>query len=190
MLRRLAIVATLSGLPGIAFAEDTMPQMDFHNPLTATQIIWMIVILIGLYLTLSNWALPSVAKVLETRAQMISRDLEAARSAKQAADSAIRDLTHAINHARNAAQAEIADAVAAAKTQAAKDAAVLTAQLDEKLAKAEAQVQAARNAALQAIQPVAQDAVQAMVNRLTGRQVDQASIQPLVRQAADAAGIN
>ena len=51
--RRLTAAAALSLLPAAALAE-TMPQMDFHNPLTTDQIFWMVVILVVLYVVLAR----------------------------------------------------------------------------------------------------------------------------------------
>ena len=44
-----------------------MPQLDFANPLTIAQIVWLAIIFFTLYLLLSRWALPQVAEVLEVR---------------------------------------------------------------------------------------------------------------------------
>jgi F-type H+-transporting ATPase subunit b len=77
MLRRLAAIAALSlsvaaTAPALALAGQTMPQMDFHNPLTVDQVWWMAVILVVLYVTLSRWGLPQIGKVLVTRASVIA----------------------------------------------------------------------------------------------------------------------
>lgn len=145
-----------------------MPQMDFHNPLTGEQVLWMVVILVVLYLLLARWGLPEMGKVLENRASVIARDLAAARSAKTAADQAVTQLNATMAQARNKAQAQIASAVAQAKAQAALNAAALAASLDAKLAASEAQIDAARAQAMAAIKPVAEVAASTMLSKLTG----------------------
>lgn len=145
-----------------------MPQMDFSNPLTTAQVLWMVVILVVLYVLLSRWALPGMGKVLENRAAVIKRDLAAARTAKTEADQAVAALNATMAQARSAAGAEIAQAVATAKAQAAAQAAAVSAALNAKLAASEAQIEAARVKAMAAIRPVAEEAAGAILQHLTG----------------------
>ncbi len=149
-----------------------MPQMDFHNPLTTTQVGWMVVILVVLYFTLSRWGLPQMGAVLENRAAVIARDLNAARAAKAEADRAVAALNATMKQARAQAQSEIANAIAEAKAKAMSEAAAAAARLDAQLAASEAQIATARQAAMAAIKPVAEDAAQTILARLTGQTAD------------------
>jgi F-type H+-transporting ATPase subunit b len=181
MIRRLTTAAFILlpaiAMPGMALAESsTMPQMDFKNPLTTDQIFWMVIILVGLYLALQRWALPSVGAVLENRAAIIARDLAAARAAKTAADQAVAALNRELKSARATAQAEIAAAVAAAKAEALAKAAAMSAKLDAQLAESEAQINAARATAMAAIKPVAEETTATMLARLTGQTTEPATI--------------
>ena len=63
----LAMVLVSAG----AAHADTMPQLDFHNPLLASQIVWGAAIFVVFYLLVSRWGLPKVDAVLEQRAAMI-----------------------------------------------------------------------------------------------------------------------
>ncbi len=175
-MRRFAAILLLSLSPAAAMAEGTMPQMDFHNPLTLDQLVWMVVILVVLYLLLSRWGLPEIGKVLENRAAMIDRDLAAARSAKAAADQAVTELNATMKQARSAAQAQIAAAVEKAKAEAALQAAALNAKLDEKLAQSEAQIATARAQAMATIKPVAEQAAQSILLRLAGAAPEQGQL--------------
>jgi F-type H+-transporting ATPase subunit b len=168
-MRKLSTAALLVMAPSAALA-DTMPQMDFHNPLTLDQVGWMAVILVVLYLLLSRWGLPEIGKVLENRAAVIARDLSAARAAKHEADQAVAALNATISQARAAAQAEVAKAVTDAKDRASAEGAALAASLEAKLAAAEAQIATARAAALAAIKPVAAEAASTILLKLTGTQ--------------------
>jgi F-type H+-transporting ATPase subunit b len=180
-LRTAALLLMLS--PAAAVAEGTMPQMDFKNPLTSYQVIWMVVILVVLYLVLSFWGLPEIGKVIENRDAVIARDLVAARGAKAAADTAVTALNATMTQARNTAQAQIASAVAEAKAQASLAAAGLAAELDQKLAASEAQIDTARAAALAAIKPVAEDAARTILVKLTGNAPDASLLGTQVDQA-------
>jgi F-type H+-transporting ATPase subunit b len=167
-MRKLGTAALLVLAPSAALAEGTMPQMDFANPLTSSQVVWMAVILVVLYALLSNWGLPQVGKVLENRAAVIARDLAAARAAKQQADQAVAQLNATIAQARSTAQAEVAKAAANAKADAAATSAALAARLEAKLAESEAQIAATKAAALAAIKPVAAEAASSILLKLTG----------------------
>lgn len=145
-----------------------MPQLDFANPLTISQVVWLAIIFVVLYLLLSRWALPLVEAVLEQRAARIRGDLEAAQAAKSAADTAVAELTAATRTAQATAQAEIAGAVAAATQAAAAQSATLNARLDKQLAEAEQRIGAARAAAMGALRSVATDTAAAVVTRLVG----------------------
>jgi len=181
-------IAATSGLAGVlltssAFAEGAkkgMPQLDFHNPLTISQVVWLAIIFTVLYVLLSKWALPQVAGVLEARASAIAADLDAARGAKQAADAAIAELTQATIAAQTTARGEIATATAAAKDAADAQSAILNAKLEAQLAAAEKQIDAARASAVGALRQVATEATAVVVNRLTGLTADAAAVEQAV----------
>jgi F-type H+-transporting ATPase subunit b len=177
-MRKLSTATLLLALVPSASFADTMPQMDFANPLTLDQVGWMAVILVVLYLLLSRWGLPQVGKVLENRAAVIAADLAAARTAKQEADQAVAALNATISQARAVAQAEVAKAVNDAKAKAAAEAATLNASLEAKLDAAEAQIAAARAAALAAIKPVAAEAASTILQKLTGQAPEEAALAP------------
>lgn len=160
-----------------------MPQLDFANPLTTAQVVWLAIIFIVLYLLLSRWALPQVAAVLEMRANRIQADLVAAQAAKTSADAAVAELTAATREAQASATAEINSAVDAANQAAAAQAASLNARLEKQLAEAEQRIAAARAAAMGALRNVATDTAAAVVTRLVGS----APAPGAVEQAVDAA---
>lgn len=149
-------------------SKGGMPQLDFANPLTISQVVWLAIIFLVLYLLLSRWALPQVSEVLEMRANRIQADLEAAHAAKAQADAAVAELTAATRDAQATAQAEIAGAVAAAKDAAAAQAATLNTRLEAQLAEAESRINAARSSAMGALRSVATDTATAVVSRLVG----------------------
>jgi F-type H+-transporting ATPase subunit b len=187
-MRRIAVAAlVLLALPAAAMAEG-MPQLDFKNPLTISQVVWLAIIFTILYLMLARWALPQVAEVLEARAVAISRDLEAAQQAKADSDAAVASLTAAMQKAHAAAQAEIASAVTAAKEIAATQSVQLHARLDAQLAEAEQRIDAARMAAMGALRQVATATADVMVTRLTGQAASAGAVETAVDDALAARG--
>ena len=169
-------VAVMVSLPLLAMAAEApkkgMPQLDFANPLTKSQVIWGAGIFLVLYLLLSRWALPQVASVLAERTAKIAGDLDVARTAKATADAAVAELTEATQRARAEAQAAINRASDRAKQTAAAQAAELNARLDAQLASAETRIAAARSSAVHALRAVARDTADTVITRLTGTQPD------------------
>jgi F-type H+-transporting ATPase subunit b len=156
--------------------QEGMPQLNFANPMTTSQVVWMAIIFATLYVLLSKWGLPKVAEVMEFRAASIGSDLEAARTAKAEADRAIAELTEATRRAQAAAQAQITSAVDEAQRAASAQLAEQNAKLEAQLTGAEARIDAARKAALGALRDVATDTAQNLVDRLTGSSFDTSKV--------------
>lgn len=168
MIRRFGTALLLALTPSAAMADSALPQMDFSNPLTWTQLGWMAVIMVVLYLLLAHWGLPQIGKVIENRAAVIARNLAAARAAKQEADQAVVMLGVTLASARASAHAELAKALAEAKAKALADAASLNARLEAKIAESETQIEAAKMAAMAAIKPVATQTTAEILQKLVG----------------------
>lgn len=165
-----------------------MPQLDFNNPLTIAQVVWMALIFGSLYLLLARWALPQVASVLDERAARIAADLDTARRAKAEADAAVTELRQATDQAKVLAQSAISDAVAQAKAAAAEQAHTANARLDAQLAEAELRIGASRSAAMGALRDVAIETASVVVARLTGAAADPATVSREVGHALAARG--
>ena len=165
-----------------------MPQLDFSNVLTISQVVWMALIFGALYYLLSRYALPQVATVLDERATRINHDLDSARLAKLQADAAVSELREATRRASTEGQAAIAEAVAKAKAEAAEQTRMANEQLETQLGEAEQRIAAARSAAMGALRDVAAETAQAVVTRLTGQAANPASIDEAVGAALAARG--
>jgi F-type H+-transporting ATPase subunit b len=167
---RAAAGAAAALLPTAGFAAEGMPQLNFANPLTTSQVVWMFIIFLALYLLLGRWALPQVAAVVESRAASISADLDAARQAKTESDAAVAEVAEATRRAHAEAQARINEAVAAAKAEANERARSFNADMEQRLAEAEARIAEARRDAVGALHQVAAETAQVVVARLTGQE--------------------
>jgi len=175
----LAVAGLLAAGPAMA---KGMPQLDFANPLTIAQVVWLAIVFVVLYVLLSQWALPQVADVLEVRAKAIASDLDAARQAKTEADQAVAELTRATREAHAGAQAEIQKAVDEAKAAAEAQSATLNARLNAQIAEAEQRIAQARAAAMGALEQVASTTAFDVVARLGAGSVPE----NLIRQAVAA----
>ncbi|HXA24065.1 MAG TPA: F0F1 ATP synthase subunit B' [Acetobacteraceae bacterium] len=189
MPARLALLAALLLAPATAWAEG-MPQLDFANPLTTSQVVWGAIIFVALYLLLSRVGLPLVGEVIEERARHIAADLETARASKTRADSAAQEVAEATARARAEAQAAINAALDAAKGEAAARIATLNERLEKQLQDAEAQIGAARAAAMRALREVATETAATVIARLTGSPADQQRLDGAVGAALAARRIS
>jgi F-type H+-transporting ATPase subunit b len=187
MKRLLILAATLAPLP--AAAAEGMPQLDFANPLTVSQVVWMAVILAVLYILLSQWALPQVEQVLVSREAAINADLEASRTAKTRADAAASELTAATAKSRAEAQASVNAAEATAKAEAAARAAEQNERLERQLAEAEQRIGQARASAMGALRQVATETAVDIVGRLTSHAADPGAVDRAVGSALGARGL-
>ena len=163
-----------------------MPQLDFANPLTTSQVVWMFIIFGALYAALRYWALPQVGSVIEMREQRILADLDSARLAKEESDRAAAEIAERSRSASSEAQAEIAKAVAAAKAEADAKARTDNEALDAQLAEAEQRIGQARKEAMGALRQVATDTAATVVARLTGHDPDPARVDEAVGAAMSA----
>lgn len=165
-----------------------MPQLDFSNPLTLAQVVWMAIIFGLLYYLLARYALPQVAGVVENRANRIAADLNSARAAKAQSDAAVAEITEAGRRAAAEAQAAINQAVAHAKAEAAEGSRAADERLNAQLAVAEGRIGAARAAAMGALRQVATETAGMVVSRLTGRDADTVAVEAAVGSVMSARG--
>jgi F-type H+-transporting ATPase subunit b len=174
---RTAIVLALAAMPAMAqvaaehpgaTSSGGMPQLDFGNPWTIAQVVWMLIIFGLLYFVMAHFALPQVAGVLEARRQRIEGDLESAQAAKQRADAALAELQAATARARAEAQSAIAEATQQAQAEATARGDALNAKLAAQIDAAERRIAASRDAALGALRQVATETAEAVIGRLIG----------------------
>ena len=165
---RLLAAAVLTGTAVCTARADTMPQLQFSNPLLVSQVIWGAIIFAAFYWLVSRRGLPQVDAVLEKRALTIGADLEAARHSKQSADAAVAELTEARRRAFAESQAAIAAATAKAKAESEVRTREVNERLDRQLADSEARIGQARVAAMASLQDLATDTAEAVFARITG----------------------
>ncbi len=186
--RIAAIASAALCLPGMAMAAEGMPQLDFGNPLTTSQVVWGAIIFIVLYILLSRWALPQVARVLDQRAATLEADLEAAHAMKSKSTEAVEELTATIARARSEAQAAINAAVDRAKQEAAAQSVALNERLETQLQAAEERIAEARSSAMGALRQVATDTATTVIQRLTGTAPEMSAVEGAVGSALAARG--
>lgn len=160
-----------------------MPQL---NPADfAPQVIWLVIVFLGLYFLISSWLAPSIGSVLDARSARIEGDLAEARRLKNETQKAIADYEKALSDARTKAgalaQVERDRLKAAVDGERAK----VEAQLGERLKAAEAQIKAAKDTAIGQVHDVAGETVETLVQELLGIKVSREDALAAVRAHAN-----
>ena len=144
------------------------PFPPFEKETFASQLIWLAVFFIALYVMMSRLIIPRIGGIIAARENHISDDLAEAGRFKTKSDEALADYEKALADARNRAHAianetrERQSAEAEARRKALED------KLNAKLADAEKTIAATKQAAMANVRTIASDAAKAIVERLIG----------------------
>jgi F-type H+-transporting ATPase subunit b len=133
-----------------------------------SQIFWLAVMFLLLYLLMSRIALPRIASIFAERSKRIGDDLAAAQRFREQSEAANAAYQKSLADARSRAQGianETREQQAAAAAATNKQ---LEAQLHDKLAAAEQSIAATRTAAMSNVGSIAADTASAIVERLIG----------------------
>jgi F-type H+-transporting ATPase subunit b len=142
------------------------PPFDAQN--FASQVLWLALTFIALYLLMSRVALPRIESILEKRRRCIADDLAQAQRLKEESDAAIAAHEKALNEARGRAQTLANETRAKASAVAAARRAEVDAKLNLHVAEAEKTIAATRSAAMTNVRGIAGEAASAIVERLIG----------------------
>lgn len=158
-------IATVEHIPPGEHGRGFPP---FDAQTFASQLFWLVLTFVALYLLMSRVALPRVGSILEARRQHVDSNLAEAQRLKDASDAAIAAHEKALAEARGRAQA-LADetrkkAAAAAEARRKEVDAKVHAQIDE----AEKTIAAKRAEAMANVHAIVVETAPAIVERLTG----------------------
>jgi F-type H+-transporting ATPase subunit b len=134
----------------------------------ASQLLWLVVSFVLLYLLVSRLALPRVGSILEARRSRIAADFAEATRLKSATDVALADYEKSLVAARTRAQAIAAETREQLNAEAEKSRKALEEQLNIKLAEADRAIATARVSAMANVRSIAIDAAGEIVTRLIG----------------------
>ncbi len=144
------------------------PFPPFQKETFASQLIWLALFFVALYLLMSRIALPRVGGIIAARTAQIERDLAEANRLKQETETAIAAYEKTLADARANAQAIGAKTRDALMAEADKRRKTLEDQLNKKLEDAEKTIAATKTAAMGNVRGIAIDAAAAIVERLIG----------------------
>ena len=153
----------------------------FQKETFASQIVWLVIAFVALYLLISRIAVPRIGGIFDERDKRIQGDFAEAQRAKGESEAALLAYEKALADARNRAQtigAEIRDKLNAEAEERRK---ALEAKLNGQLAEAEKQIAATKSAAMANVRGIAVETASAIVERLIGT----APAAPAVAAAVD-----
>ena len=141
----------------------------FQKDTFASQLIWLAVFFVGLYVLMSRVALPRVGGIIAARTSQIEKDLGEANRLKLETDAAIAAYEKTLADARANAQAIGTKTRDALMAEADKRRKTLEEQLNRKLEEAEKTIAATKTAAMGNVRGIALEAAGAIVQRLIGQ---------------------
>ena len=152
---------------GASAGEPSFPPFQREN--FASQLFWLGLTFVLLYVLMSRIALPRIAAIMAERSKQISEHVAAAQSLKEQADAAHAARDQALAAARRRAQTLASlerERLVAADHEAGER---LAARLRERLGAATSSIAAARSSAMGNVWTVASELAPAIVQRLTGK---------------------
>lgn len=142
------------------------PFQAQHFP---SQLLWLALTFILLYVLMSRIALPRIGAIIADRSKRISDDLMAAQRFKEQSEAANAAYQKSLADARARAQAIANETKEQQAAQAEAANKRLEAELHEKLAAAEQSIAAMRSAAMSNVSGIAAETASAIVERLLGK---------------------
>ncbi|HLL27923.1 MAG TPA: F0F1 ATP synthase subunit B' [Xanthobacteraceae bacterium] len=159
------------------------PFPPFQKEFFASQLVWLVLSFVVLYVLLWKLVLPRVASILTARRARIDGDLADAAKAKSESEAALAHYEKSLADARASAQAIAAKTHQELAASAEARRKELEAALAAKLADAEKAIEATKAAAMKNVRGIAVDAASAIVERLAGAAPAKDAIERAVDQA-------
>jgi len=140
----------------------------FDKTTFPSQLFWLAICFVALYLITARLVQPRVAGIIEGRKKQIAGDLAEASRLKSESEQAMADYEKALADARTRAQTIASETRDRLQAEAERNRKALEEQLNGRLADAEKQIAATKSAAMANVRGIATEAAAAIVTRLTG----------------------
>jgi F-type H+-transporting ATPase subunit b len=162
--------------------HEVFPPFD---PSTFTsQIVWLAITFVILYIVLARVALPRIGNVIESREARIQGDLKEAERLRQQTDKAVSAYETALSEARKNASKIAEDTRENIRIDIENKRKAVETELSGRLAEADARIGQTKTAALANVDAIAAETAQAVVTQLSGAASD-ADIQAAVARAKE-----
>lgn len=143
------------------------PPLD--NQFYPSQLAWLAITFVALYVLLSRLALPRIGEVLEERRARIRRDLDEADRLKTETDKALKGYEQAIADARGQATSTARDMREKLAAETEREKSSVETALSAKIADAESRIAATKTKAMQSVSEIAAETAGAVVGSLIGQ---------------------
>ncbi len=158
-----------------------MPQFD--PTFFSTQLFWLAVTFVVLYVILSSIALPKIGGVLEERQRKIDDNLDKAAQLKAEAEAAIATYEKALAESRAQAQKILRENAELLAKQSEASQKQLGERLADQIKAGESRINAAKDQALAHVRELAVDVAKTATAKLTGASLDDAKVTAAVSAA-------
>jgi len=158
-----------------------MPQLDFAT--FPTQLFWLAVTFIILYVLMKWLVLPQVAAMIKARRDQLDADLASAEQLKAEAEAALAAYQQVLATARAQAKAVVKQTTDRMAAEAAERQRQLNEALARRITAAEGQIAAAKERALSEIHQIAIEVGLAVTERITGSAPDTTKMEAAVDRA-------
>ena len=140
----------------------------FNKETFPSQLLWLVVFFVALYLIIGRVAIPRIGGIVEARRERTEGDLAEAGRLKEQSDAALKAYEASLADARGRAQALAAETREQLNAEAEASRKRLETELNAKLLEAEKTIAATKSAAMTSVRGIAADATAVIVQRLTG----------------------
>jgi F-type H+-transporting ATPase subunit b len=152
----------------------------FQSENFASQLFWLAIAFVLLYVLMAKLALPRVSSIIDARQKHIADHLGEASRLKAESDAAVAAYEKALADARVRAQAIANETREQQTAQANARRNALEGELSTRLADAEKTIVAAKQAAMSNVRTIAEDATRAIVERLIGKAPNESVVAAMV----------
>jgi F-type H+-transporting ATPase subunit b len=163
-------------------SPQKVPFPPFERETFPSQLFWLAICFIALYVITARLVRPRVGAIIEGRKNRIAGDLAEASRLKGESEAAMAAYEHALAEARARAQSIAGETRDRLHAEADRNRRAVEEQLNARLADAEKSIAATKAAAMTNVRGIATEAAAAIVTRLTGVTAPQ----PAVAAAVDA----
>ena len=163
-----------------------MPQLD--PAFFATQVFWLAICFIALYVLMSKVALPRIGTILSDRQARVDNDLQKAEKLRNDAADVLAAYERAVAQGRDRAQTILRETGEKLARESAERQAALAATLKRQTEEAERRIDGARREALAGVRAVAAEAAQAAAAKLTGADIARTDAERAVQRAMEERG--
>jgi F-type H+-transporting ATPase subunit b len=160
-----------------------IPFPPFNKETFASQMFWLVIFFVALYVIIARFAIPRLGGIIEARSQRIDGDLAEAKKLKDQSDAALAGYEKSLADARGRAQALAAETRDKLNAEADATRKKLETELNARLAKAEETIAATKTSAMSNVQGIAIDTASAIVERLIGTAPAGSAVQAAVADA-------